>query len=386
VDFALTEEQRQIRESARGFLDVNARSARLRTTIASAEGYDAALWQQMTRELGWASIAVQESYGGLGLGMIELAILQQELGRRLLPSPFFSTSCLAVPIFEQAATETQKKEWLPRIVREGLRVAVALGAGPTGTGTPTAALVRRQPQGAWILTGSSEFVIFGHVSDILLVAACESGDADSLRWITVSPAADGVRVHPHLMLDTTRPMSRVEFHDVRIAEQAVLGTTDRPTDVIAMALDRARVALAAEALGGAEYVLEMTTQYVKERVQFDRPIGSFQAIKHRLADMMVLVEAAKSTCWYAACVAEESPSELPEAASIAKSTCCDAFVECSSSAIQLHGGIGFSWEHDAHLYFKRARAIATLLGSSNWQRERIAVGLGLGESAFAPTY
>ena len=150
---------------------------------------------------------------------------------------------------------------------------------------------------------------------------------------------------------------------------------------IAKALQRAQVALAAEALGGAERVLEMTVQYVKERQQFGRPIGSFQAVKHRLADMMVQVEAARSASWYAACVADEQDAELAEAAAIAKSYCCDAFYDCAASAIQLHGGIGFTWEHDAHLYFKRARASATLLGSPAWQREQLARVLGMGTAA-----
>jgi len=175
-----------------------------------------------------------------------------------------------------------------------------------------------------------------------------------------------------VMLDLTRPMSRVELNGVAVEPQQVLGEAGAAGGgAIAAALDRARIALASEALGGAERVLEMTTAYVKERLQFGRPIGSFQAIKHRLADMMIEVEAAKSAAWYAACVADERPEELAEAAAIAKSYCCDAFFDCAANAIQLHGGIGFTWEHDAHLYFKRARATATLLGSPAWHRERL---------------
>lgn len=386
MDFTFTDEQLQIRESARVFLDANASSVQLREAIADAPGYDSRLWQQMTQELGWASIAVGEAFGGLGLGMVELAILQQEHGRRLTASPFFSTSCLAAPILEAVAGAPQKQQWLERIARDGLRVAVALAAGPNGSATLTMPTVRERSRGEWRLNGRSEFVIFGHACDVMLVAARESADENSFRWITVDPAAIGVSIHRCLTMDMTRPMSRVEFLDVLITEQNLVGAGVGVQAATGHALDKARVALAAEALGGAESILEMTTQYVKDRVQFDRPIGSFQAVKHRLADMMVLVEAAKSTCWYAACVADESPNELSQAAAIAKSMCCDAFVECSSTAIQLHGGVGFSWEHDAHLYFKRARASSTLLGSSNWQRERIAVNLGLGESAFTPTY
>jgi alkylation response protein AidB-like acyl-CoA dehydrogenase len=172
---------------------------------------------------------------------------------------------------------------------------------------------------------------------------------------------------------------------VPVAAGELLGSAGSADAAVAKGLDLARIALAAEALGGAEQVLEMTTEYVKQRVQFGRPIGSFQALKHRLADMMVQVEAAKSAAWYAACVADEDSEELAEAAAIAKSYCCDAFYDCAASAIQLHGGVGFTWEHDVHLYFKRARASATLLGSPAWQRERLMRVLGLGE-ATAPVF
>ena len=183
------------------------------------------------------------------------------------------------------------------------------------------------------------------------------------------------------MLDLTRPMSRVELSAVAVGREQLLGEPGTAGAAVEEALDLARIALASEALGGAERVLEMTTAYVKERLQFGRPIGSFQAVKHRLADMMIEVEAAKSAAWYAACVADERRAELAEAAAIAKSYCCDAFFDCAANAIQLHGGIGFTWEHQAHLYFKRARATATLLGSPAWQRERLVRGFASGAAA-----
>jgi alkylation response protein AidB-like acyl-CoA dehydrogenase len=160
--------------------------------------------------------------------------------------------------------------------------------------------------------------------------------------------------------------------DVELGASSILGEPEQAGDGLEDALQRARIALAAEAVGGAEWTLEMTTAYAKQRMQFGRPIGSFQAVKHRLADMMVLVEAARSASWYAACVADEHPEELPEAAAIAKAYCSDAFFDCAANAIQLHGGIGFTWEHDAHLYFRRARASSTLLGNPAWQREQLA--------------
>jgi alkylation response protein AidB-like acyl-CoA dehydrogenase len=227
--------------------------------------------------------------------------------------------------------------------------------------------------GGFSLSGVSDFVIHADSADLLLVLARapRAAHAEGLSVVVIPAGSAGVTIHPHVMLDLTRPMARVELNGVTVEPQQVLGEAGAAGSAIAQALDRARIALASEALGGAERVLEMTTAYVKERLQFGRPIGSFQAIKHRLADMMIEVEAAKSAAWYAACVADERPEELAEAAAIAKSYCCDAFFDCAANAIQLHGGIGFTWEHDAHLYFKRARATATLLGSPAWHRERL---------------
>jgi alkylation response protein AidB-like acyl-CoA dehydrogenase len=387
MQFAFTEEQNQIRETTRALLVATAQSAKVRAAIWTDLGYDRELWRQVAGEMSWAGIAIPERYGGSGLGMVELGILQHEQGRRLVPSPFFSTACLAAPIIDTAATESQKMHWLGRIAAGDVRIAVGLTGRRGGAGAESITANVHRSGSAWRLSGESGFVIFGHASDVLLIAARDSGaDGETIRWVLVDPTAHGVRIHRQVMLDLTRPMSRIEFDEVHVEPQAMLGVQGRSVADIEIALDRSRIALAAEAVGGAEYALEMTTDYVKQRVQFGRQIGSFQAIKHRLADMMVLVEAAKSACWYAACVADELPGELTEAAAIAKSVCCDAFFECASNAIQLHGGIGFSWEHDAHLYFKRARSVATLLGSPAWQRERIAKSIGLGEPVFTPAY
>jgi alkylation response protein AidB-like acyl-CoA dehydrogenase len=237
------------------------------------------------------------------------------------------------------------------------------------------------------LSGEAGFVIHAQTCDALLVAAQgPEGAADSLTVAIVDRGTRGVTIEPLTMLDLTRPMARVTFDDVGIGAEQVLGEPGCARGPLEHALDLARIALAAEAVGVAEAVLELTTAYVKDRVQFGRPVGSFQAVKHRLADMMVEVEAARSASWYAACVADERLDELPEAASIAKAACSDAAFNCAANAIQLHGGIGFTWEHDAHFYFKRARAISTLLGTPSWHRERLAALLGLGAGATAPAW
>jgi alkylation response protein AidB-like acyl-CoA dehydrogenase len=388
MQFALTDEQQMIRDAARTFFAENAGSEPLRAAIESPSSYDPALWQRLAGESGWAGIAIAERYGGAGLGMVELALLQHEQGRRLVVSPFFSTVCLAAPLIAEAGTETQRGAWLPKIAAGDARLAVACANAQGATDADRLDVCMRARSDGFALSGEADFVIHGHACEALLVAARGPGSdaTGALTIAIVARDAPGLTIEPRTMLDLTRPMSRVAFADVRLNRDDLLGEPGQAGAAYERALDLARVALAAEAVGVAEFALEMTTAYVKDRVQFGRPIGSFQAVKHRLADMMVAIEAARSASWYAACVADELAAELPEAASIAKAACSDAAFECAANAIQLHGGIGFTWEHDAHLYFKRARAISTLLGTPAWHRERIAELIGLGAGACAPAW
>jgi len=386
VQFVHSEEQQQIRASARTLLSARAGPAQLRDTLRAPGGYDAQLWRTLG-ELGWTGLAIPQEYGGAGLGWVELCLLQEEQGRRLVASPFFATSALAAPLIIACADTAQRRTLLPRIASGELRIACAL-CGTAGRPPPDDISVSLAGGGeGFTLHGVADFVIHGDAADVLLVLArsAPSHGADGLSVAAIPAATAGVSIHPQVMLDLTRPMSRVEFHDVSIRREQLLGEPGAAGGSLEQALDLARIALASEALGGAEQVLEMTTAYLKERTQFGRPIGSFQALKHRLADMMIEVEAAKSAAWYAACVADERPEELAEAAAIAKSYCCDAFFDCAANAIQLHGGVGFTWEHEAHLYFKRARATATLLGSPAWQRERLVRRVASGKSS-TPIY
>ena len=372
MQFVHSEDQRLIRDSARALLAGRAGPAQLRAALSEPGSYDRELWRAMV-ELGWTGLALPEDCGGAGLGWVELCILQEEQGRFLVASPFFATSALAAPLIAASANATQRRALLTRIARGEVRIACALN-GTDGRPPPEGISVSLETRaGGFTLRGVSDFVIHADSADLLLVLARapHAQGAEGISVVVIPAASAGVTIHPHVMLDLTRPMSRVELNGVIVEPQQILGEAGAAGTAIAEALDRARIALASEALGGAERVLEMTTAYVKERVQFGRPIGSFQAIKHRLADMMIEVEAAKSAAWYAACVADERPEELSEAAAIAKSYCCDAFFDCAANAIQLHGGTGFTWEHDVHLYFKRARATAMLLGSPAWQRERL---------------
>jgi alkylation response protein AidB-like acyl-CoA dehydrogenase len=387
MQFIHSEEQGLIRDAARDLLAERADPAHLRAAMAAPGGYDADLWRQISGELGWAGIAIPQRYGGAGLGWVELCILQEEQGRRLVASPFFATAALAAPLIDAAASEAQRAELLGRIAAGKVRFGCALTGADGRPPCAGVTVLLEEHGGRFTLTGVSDFVVHGDSADLLLVIARAPGSqGDAGISVTVIPAdSPGVSIHPHVMLDLTRPMSRVEFQGVSVNREQLLGEPGAAAAAVGQGLDLARIALAAEALGGAEEVLGMTTAYSKERVQFGRPIGSFQAVKHRLADMMIEVEAAKSAAWYAASVADEAREELAEAAATAKSYCCDAFFDCAANAVQLHGGIGFTWEHLAHLYFKRARATATLLGSPAWQRERL-VRLFAGGAAATPAF
>jgi len=379
MQFIHIEEQQMIRASARALL-AGYDSSRLRSALRAPGGYDTQLWQQISGELGWCALAIPEDCGGAGLGWVELCLLQEEQGRRLLASPFFATAALGAAIIRAAPQGAQRTALLQLIAAGRLRIACAL-AGEDGRQPPQGTSVTLAAHDATLtLSGTSDFVIHAESAERFLVLARDAATA-ALSVVVIPVQTSGITVTPHVMLDLTRPMARVTFDAVAVSSEQLLGPAGGAAGFVAQGLDLARIALAAEAVGGAEQILEMTTEYVKQRVQFGRPIGSFQALKHRLADMMVQVEAAKSAAWYAASVADEDGAQLGEAAAIAKSYCCDAFYDCAASAIQLHGGVGYTWEHDAHLYFKRARASASLLGSPAWQRERLLRVLGLGEAA-----
>ena len=380
MQFAFTDEQNLIRETARGFFDDHGVSEKVRAAIASEVGYDESAWRMLAGEMGWAGIALPEEYDGSGLGWVELAILQYEHGRRVYPSPFFSTVCFAAPMIAAVASAAQKQDLLCRIAAGTLRVAVGV-TGPDGVaGCDGVSAILERTAGEWRVSGSCGYVVHGAAADLLLIVARAPGShgTQGLSVVALPPARAGISRFKLATMDLTRPMATIRLERVAVAPEEILGVPEAAGPGIAEALQRARIALAVEAVGGAEAVLERTGAYAKQRVQFGRPIGSFQAVKHRLADMMVVVEAGKSAAWYAACVADEIPEELPEASAIAKAACSDTFVNCAGNAIQLHGGIGFTWEHDAHLYFKRARSTATLLGSSAWQREVLAATIGLG--------
>ena len=335
MHFALTAEQQLIAETARGLFAEFAPS--LRATIASDAGYDADQWRRVTHEMGFGAIMLPEAAGGAGLGLVELALVMIEMGRTLLPSPFLPSIGAALPLLggmaEIASGETIAAPAIgPDLHLEGDRLS------------------------------GTVLVPFGHVAD-LFVAVVDD------RAMAVSAAS--ARVERLTTMDVTRPLARVRFDGVAVT--AVGGA--------ARALDQARIALAAECVGGADAALAATVDYAKQRIQFGRPIGSFQALKHRMADMMVAIEAARTAVYYAAAAMDEDDPAAPEAAAIAHFTAIETYQMVAGNMIQLHGGIGFTWEHDAHLHFKRARSAATLFGTPGDSRNRLATLIGLDAQA-----
>jgi alkylation response protein AidB-like acyl-CoA dehydrogenase len=374
VHLAFTDEQALIRDTAHEFCAEHGERARVRRAIESPLGYDEATWRAIGEEIGWCGIALPGEFGGAGLGAVELAILCEQMGRVLLPSPFLATVALAAPAIALAGTDAQRERVLPGIAAGRTRATLAIANAAGAPGLDGIGPHLERSRRGWRLDGAAGFVVHADAADLLVVAARAAGSqgADGVSLLLVAPDDAGVSIERLTMLDQTRPMSHLRFDAVVLAPDSILGEAGEAGPALATALACARTALAAEQLGGAEAVLDIATEHAKTRVQFDRPIGSFQAVKHRLADMMVATEAARSAAYYAACAVDELPDELEEAAAVASAWCSETFSECAAGMIQLLGGVGFTWEHVAHLYFKRARAASTLLGTPAWQRERIA--------------
>lgn len=376
MNFAFSEEQDELRQTVRRFLEDKSPSAEVRRLMETTEGYDEAVWTQMAQELGLQSIHIPEAYGGQGFTFVELAIVLEEMGRVLLCAPYLSTVVLAGNAILNAGTEEQKTELLGGIASGETKAALAF-TEPNGKWDAAGITLEAKPDGdGFVLDGTKHFVIDGHVADLVVVVARTPGSSgeEGIGFFTVAGDADGLTRTPLATMDQTRKQAKLEFAGVAATP---LGEPGAGWPAFSKTLDQASVALANEMVGGGQLVLEMSVQYAKDRVQFGRPIGSFQAIKHKCADMLLEVESAKSAAYYAAWAAAEDDDELPVVASLAKAYCSDAYFHATAENIQIHGGIGFTWEHDAHLYFKRAKSSEILLGDATYHRELLAQRIGI---------
>lgn len=382
MELALTDEQRMIQASAERFLNQVASSAAVRTDMTSDQGYDTDTWARMARELYWPALAIPEAYGGLGLGFVEVSLLQEQLGRCLLPTPFFATCCLATPALLLSRNEALKERWLPLIAAGEIRASLAYTSAPRWDDSGVQVYAQSNA-GGYRLNGEYHYVIDGSDCQLLIIAARTPGSVGEagIRLFALPADTPGIVCQWQPTLDQTRRQATITLNDVVVHDDQLLSEPGQGWPMLRDVLQIACVGLAAEQTGGAQQSLDITLAYISGREQFGRTIASFQAIKHRCADLMLAIECARSASYYAACIAAECLNidgdpgireQLGEAAATAKIFASEGFFLCAAESIQLHGGVGFTWEYDPHLYFKRARASEQMLGPPAFHREQLA--------------
>lgn len=378
MEFKFTDEQLMIRDTAEAFVSEVSTSAAVRSAMALPDGYSADLWQQISTEMYWQALSIPEAMDGLGLGYVELAATLEQTGRFLLCSPLVATVALAVPAIRVAATEAQQQAYLGRILAG--QVATLAYAGRQTHGNAIDVRATSTDQGIH-LNGISRHVLNGQSADFVVVAAREifaDGEEGVSLWF-VDCDSHGVAIKALPTMDQTRRLAEMQFDNLLLTPtQRLGGVAQCQRHLLDSILDLAAIAVAAEQVGGAQQALDISVAYVKERVQFGRTIASYQAIKHKCADMMLKAESARSSLYYAACIADEfllgtiSAAALAEAASITKAYSSEAFFFNAGCGIQLHGGVGITAEYDIQLYFKRANALQSFLGNASYHRERLA--------------
>jgi len=386
MKLAPSREQQELRESVRRFLADRVPLQRVRELMDSADGTDEKIWNYAAGQLGLQAIAIPEEYGGAGFTFAEQAIVLEELGAALYPGPYLASAVLAATALLASSDDDAKRDLLPGIAG-GETVATLAFTEDDGSWEPDAIRLAAsqasssqasssqasssQAGGGWVLDGHKSFVLDGHTASLILaVARTDAG----LSLFAIQADADGLTRKQLPTLDQTRRLARLEFSSV---PARLIGEPGEAAAILSRTLDVAAIAQAAEQLGGAQRALDMAVSYAKIRHQFGRPIGSFQAIKHRCADLLLEVESLRSAVGYAAAaVAEDSP-EIPVVAALVKALASDTYFHVAAENIQIHGGIGFTWEHDAHLYFKRAKASELFLGDASYHRERLATRIGV---------
>ncbi|MQA96799.1 MAG: acyl-CoA dehydrogenase [Streptosporangiales bacterium] len=375
MKFFVSEEQAELRGSVRRFMEDKSALAEVRRLMDTDTGYDPAVWSQMSDQLGLQGLHIPEEYGGAGFSFQELAVVMEEMGRALYCGPYLSSAVLATSALLTSGDEAAKKTHLPRIASGTIATlafteengrwdadSIALAARPDGDASHV---------NAWVLDGVKAFVPDGHIAELILVAG---RTASGISLFAVESRADGLTATALPTMDQTRKLARL---DLRGVTGRLIGQEGGAMDGLTGAFDLAAVALAAEQVGAAQRCLDMSVEYAKVREQFDKPIGSFQAIKHKCADLLMEIESARSAAYYGAWAAAEGSEELPAVASLAKAYCSEAGFHAAAETIQIHGGIGFTWEHDAHLFFKRASANQLFLGTPEEHRERLAQRIGV---------
>ena len=379
MNLGVSAEQRELRNSVRRFLAERAPLTRVRELMETADGIDPAVWRQASTQLGLPGIAVPEEYGGAGFSFAEQAIVLEELGAALFTGPYLASAVLAATALLASDDEEARKDLLPGIAA-GETVATLAFTEDGGSWDPASIRLAATPDDiGWRLDGHKSFVLDGHTADLILAVAAVGTDGKlSLFAVNAVNAVDagaiGLTRHALPTLDQTRKLARLAFDGT---PARLVGEPGAARAVLDRTLDVAAIALAAEQLGGAQRAFDMAVAYAKVRQQFGRPIGSFQAIKHRCADLLLEVESLRSAVGYAAAAVAAGSTEVPVLAPLLKAYASEVYSHVAGENIQIHGGIGFTWEHDAHLYLKRAKASELFLGDASYHRDRLATRIGL---------
>ncbi|HVV09296.1 acyl-CoA dehydrogenase family protein [Amycolatopsis sp.] len=364
------EERDELRRVLRRFFTDRSDEAQVRRLAETEDGYDKAVWEQLTGQLGLAGLAVPEEYGGSGFSQVEMAIVAEEAGRALLGGPWLSSAVLAANLLLECGGDTAR-ELLPEVCAGGVLATAAFAETSRGWDPGTVRLAAERRDGGWRLSGEKFYVLDGGIADVLLVTAATPA---GVSVFAVRKGAAGLAVSPMRTMDHTRRLSGIVLADT---PAELLGEEGAALPALERTLDLVSLALAAEDVGGALRLVEMSAEYARTREQFGKPIGGFQAIKQKLADMLMSAELAKAAVYRVAELAGTDPAAAAAEASMAKALCSDTFVRIAYDTIQVHGGIGFTWEHPAHLYFRRAKSNAALFGTPDEHRELVARRMGI---------
>lgn len=370
MQFSFTSEQEEFRSILRRFFEEKSPATTVRRLMETDSGWDRAAWQELNQQLGLTAVHIPEAYGGQGFGYTELGIVLEEMGRALLCAPYFASTVMAATAIMNAGTDGQKRALLPDIA-SGETIATLAVAEPNGRwDSGGLAMTATQADGHYRLNGVKDFVVDGHSADLIVTVARRPGSSgdDGLSFFTLPADSPGLTRRALKVLDPTRKLARLEFKDVR---GELLGEAEAGAVPLHRTLTLAALCLANEMVGGADRLRQSALDYANLRVQFGRTIASFQSMKHKQADMLVDVELAKSAAYYAAAAADENDPELPALASLAKACASEAYMQTAIHTIQIHGGIGFTWDNDTHLWFKRAKSSEVFLGDPTWHRENM---------------
>lgn len=372
MDFGLSEEQEMLQRAAREFLVQECPPTFVRALYTDPDGLSRELHRKMA-EQGWTGLLVPEAYGGLGLSMLDMALLLEEMGRAVVPGPFLFSSVLVALALMQGGSSAQKKIWLPRIASGEAIGSLAFLEETDRIDAAGITLKAKKTRDGYVLSGTKMFVPFAAVADVLLIAVRTSGRGEEgISLLLLERTTPGVSIQPLDIFDQTRRVYEIELKNVNVTKSSLLGSEGGGWKILFRLLDAAAVALAADSLGGSQRSLEMAVDYTKVRTQFNRPIASFQALKHLAAEMASEIEPARALVWYAAHAFDTLPRQASRAASLAKARLSEVYSRTTNRAVQMYGGIGFTWDHDMHFWFKRAKWNEFAFGDAAFHRERLA--------------